>query len=152
MVLSLLLVSCEEEGKPSYTPKPAVSMQVLRTGFTEAEIEISSINADRTMYLCLQKKDSFDAQAEDIFGSGIDVPSKRFKLTDLEENMEYHLFAAASGKGQYSVVQRDTIITPNDPSNDITEEPKDKEKDENGLYWWERGRYPIPTFADMALC
>ncbi len=87
MVLSLLLVSCEEEGKPSYTPKPAVSMQVLRTGFTEAEIEISSINADRTMYL----------------------------LADLEENMEYHLFAAASGKGQYSVVQRDTIITPNDP-------------------------------------
>ena len=152
MVLSLLLVSCEEEGKPSYTPKPAVSMQVLRTGFTEAEIEISSINADRTMYLCLQKEDSFDAKAEDIFGLGEEVPSKRFKLADLEENMEYHLFAAASGKGQYSVVQRDTIITPNDPSNDMTEEPKDKDKDENGLYWWERGRYPIPTFADMALC
>lgn len=60
---------------------------------------------------------------------------------------------AVNSAGEYSSVQRDTIITPNDPSNDkAPEQPVDKEQDSNGLYWWERGRTVLPEFADMALC
>lgn len=58
-----------------------------------------------------------------------------------------------NSEGRYSAVKRDTLVTPNDPSNDIVaDEPLDKEMDENGLYRWERGRDPLPEFADMALC
>lgn len=152
MVLSLLLASCEEEGKPSYTPKPAVKLDILSVGFTEAEISVESVNADYTRYICLEKKDSRELGAEEIIGSGLEVPSKHFRIADLNEDSEYHIFAAAIGNGTYSSVQRDTIITPNDPSNDMNGAPVDKEKDENGLYWWERGRTEIPAFADMALC
>lgn len=153
MVLSLLLTSCEEEGKPSYTPRPAIQMNVLSVGFTEVEIEIQSINVERVMYQCLQKKDSRDLQAEEIVGSGLEAPSRRFKIEDLDENTEYHLFAAAvNAAGDFSAVQRDTIFTPDDPSNNMDQKPVDKEQDENGLYWWERGRTQLPEFADMALC
>lgn len=151
MVLSLLLISCGEEGK-TYIPMPAIDMKVLSVAFTEAEVEINSINTDKVMYLCIGKDESQDFQAEEIIRSGLEAPSRRFMIEGLEENSEYHIFAAATGGGIYSAVQHDTIVTPNDPSNDMNDEPKDKEKDENGLYWWERGRDGIPTFADMALC
>ena len=153
VVLSLLLVSCEEEGKTSYIPKPALQMKVLSVGFTEAEIEIQSINAAKVMYECLAADKSRDLQAAEIIGSGKDVPSTRFVIDDLMENTEYHLFAAAvNANGDFSLVQRDTLFTPNDPSNDMDQVPADKEQDEKGLYWWERGRTILPEFADMALC
>ena len=154
MALSLLLASCVKEGEPSYIPKPAVSVKVISTGFHDAEVEIRSVNAEKTMYACLEKKSSFDMQAADIFETGSEVPSDRFTVSGLDEMAEYHIFAAAvNASGEYSSVQRDTIVTPNDPSDDmIPEEPLDKEMDEAGLYRWERGREIIPEFADMALC
>lgn len=153
MVLSLLLCSCEEEGKPSYTPRPAVNLEVISAGFNEAEVEINSINAEKTCYIFTSKEKSRDFPADEIIASGTEVTKPRIRLTDLTDNSEYHIFAAAvSSSGEFSQVKRDTIFTPNDPSNDMTEEPKDKEMDENGLYWWERGRTEIPEFADMALC
>ena len=154
VVLSLLLVSCEEEGKTSYIPQPAVKLKVLSCDFTEAEVEIQSINSEKTMYMYLNKKELRNVSAEDIFRSGLEVPSKRFKIEGLTDNNEYHLFAAAMGSGGvYSNVQRDTIFTPNDPSNDmIIDEPVDKEMDDKGLYYWERRRNVLPKFADMALC
>ena len=128
MVISLLLISCEEEGKPSYTPKPAIEMTVLSVAPTEAEVQIKSINAKKVMYQCLEKKDSRDLKAADIFKSGIEVLSKHFKIEGLEENSEYHIFAAAADvDGQFSMVQRDTIVTPNDPSNDKPEVPEEPE-------------------------
>ena len=133
MVISLLLISCEEEGKPSYTPKPAIEMTVLSVAPTEAEVQIRSINADKVMYQCLHKKDSRDLQAVDILRSGVEVTSKRFKIEGLEENSEYHIFAAAADvDGQFSAVQRDTIITPNDPSNDKPEVPSEPENPRPG--------------------
>ena len=153
VVLSLLLVSCEEEGKTSYIPKPALQMNVLSVGFTEAQVEIQSINADKVMYCCLEKAESQNMQASEIIESGNKVPSKRFTIEGLTDNSEYHIFAAAvNANGDFSAVQRDTIFTPNDPSNDVLDEPVDKEQNEKGLYWWERGRTRIPEFADMALC
>ena len=130
MVLSLLLISCEEEGKPSYIPKPAVQMQVLSIEATQAQVEILSINAEKVKYQCLEKNLSRDMKASEIMESGIEVPSKRFMIEGLGENSEYHLFAAAVGAdGQFSTVQRDTIFTPNDPSNDklpeVPEEPSE---------------------------
>lgn len=153
MALTLLLASCLKEGEPSYMPQPAIRLIVHSVGFTEADVEIQGVNTEKVRYLCLEKEDSRELTAEEIIGSGLEVPSKRFKIKDLIEDKEYHLFAAGAGEGGiYTSVLRDTLITPNDPSNDVIEEPKDKEKDENGLYWWERGRNSIPTFADMALC
>ena len=153
VVLSLLLVSCEEEGKTSYIPRPALQLNVLSVGFTEAKVEIQSINADKVMYCCLEKAESQNMQASEIIESGNKVPSKRFTIEGLTDNSEYHIFAAAvNANGDFSAVQRDTIFTPNDPSNDVLDEPVDKEQDEDGLYWWERGRARIPEFADMALC
>ncbi len=128
VVISLLLISCEEKGKPSYTPKPAIEMTVLSVAPTEAEVQIKSINAKKVMYQCLEKKDSRDLKAADIFKSGIEVLSKHFKIEGLEENSEYHIFAAAADvDGQFSMVQRDTIVTPNDPSNDKPEVPEEPE-------------------------
>lgn len=153
MALTLLLASCVKEGEPSYTPQPAIMVKVLSAGFTEAEVEVKSINTEKVMYRYLERKDVRELTAEEIFRSGLEVPSRYFKIEDLIENSEYHLFAVGVGAdGTYSQVQRDTIITPNDPSNDIVDEPMDKEMDGNGHYWWERSRNSIPTFADMALC
>lgn len=153
-VLSLLLASCGEEGKTSYIPRPAVDLEVISTGFTEAELSVRSVNAERTCYMYLEKSLSRDMRAEEIIGSGLEVPSERFRISGLDENSEYHVFAAAAGPdGMFGEVKKDTIVTPNDPSNDsVPDEPVDKEQDANGLYWWERGRKPIPGFADMALC
>lgn len=154
MALSLLLASCEEEGKPSYIPKPAVDVNVLSVGFHEAHVEIRSVNAEQTGYLCLESGDTADIQAEDILQTGVRVENPRVTIGGLKEKTEYHIFAAAvSSEGEYSAVKRDTLVTPNDPSDDIVSgEPLDKEKDEYGLYRWERGRDPLPEFADMALC
>ncbi len=55
MALSLLLASCEEEGKPSYIPNPAVDISVLSVGIHDACVEIQSINASQTRYLCAEK-------------------------------------------------------------------------------------------------
>lgn len=152
--LSLLFVSCGEKGEPSYKPRPAVDIEVLSTGFHEAEIAIRSVNAENTYYMCLDRKNSRDVQAQELAESGEQTASSRVTITGLEENTEYHVFAAAADSyGNLSSVARDTLFTPNDPSDDFAEDqPVDKEKDENGLYWWERNRTSIPTFADMALC
>lgn len=152
MVLPLLLVSCEEEGKTSYIPEPAINMNIISVGFDRAVVEVNSINVDKAAYICLEKDESSDIKAEDILESGILIDSVRFTITGLEENSEYHLFAAASGRGLFTAVQSDTIVVPNDPSNDVVEKPVDREQNEEGLYWWERERTSIPTFADMALC
>lgn len=154
LAFSLLLVSCEEEGKPSYTPRPAVSMNIISTGFHEAQVEIKSINADRTMYLLRTKGEEKGIQVEDVIGSGQEVPSERFLISDLDDNSEYHIFAAAAdASGQISPMVKDTINTPNDPTDDmLVDKPVDREEDEDGLYWWERGRSTLPKFADMALC
>lgn len=154
MVLSLLLCSCGEEGKTSYTPLPAVKTRILYAGFTEAEVEVKSINAERTMYLCLEKGRSEDIEAGDVAGTGLEVPAERFMIEGLADNTEYHLLVTAIGKdGTLSAMGRDTLYTPNDPSNDKHEDvPIDKEQDENGMYWWERSRTTVPVFADMALC
>ncbi len=154
LVLSLLLCSCGEEGKTSYKPLPAVSVKVISVGFNEAEVEVKSINADKTMYLCLEKGQTDGIQAKDIVGSGHEVPSERFMIKDLIDNNEYHLLvAAADAAGNLSSIVRDTIYTPNNPANDSPDDtPTDKTQDENGMYWWERTRTSIPEFADMALC
>lgn len=118
LAFSLLLVSCEEEGKPSYTPRPAVSMNIISTGFHEAQVEIKSINADRTMYLLRTKGEEKGIQVEDVIGSGQEVPSERFLISDLDDNSEYHIFAAAAdASGQISPMVKDTINTPNDPTD-----------------------------------
>ena len=71
MALSLLLASCEEEGKPSYIPKPAVDVNVLSVGFHEAHVEIRSVNAEQTGYLCLESGHTADIQAEYILKTGV---------------------------------------------------------------------------------
>ena len=95
MVLSLLLCSCEEEGKPSYTPRPAVNLEVISAGFNEAEVEINSINAEKTCYIFTAKEESRDFPADEIIASGTEVTKPRVRLTDLTDNSEYHIFAAA---------------------------------------------------------
>ncbi|MBO5499803.1 MAG: DUF4855 domain-containing protein [Bacteroidales bacterium] len=154
MAISLLLASCEEEGKPSYIPNPAVDISVLSVGLHDACVEIQSINASQTRYLCAEKDEVRNVEAEAIYSAGTPVEKPRFTIDGLEEKSEYHIFAVAvNSEGRYSAVKRDTLVTPNDPSNDIVaDEPLDKEMDENGLYRWERGRDPLPEFADMALC
>lgn len=153
MASTLLLVSCGEEGKPSYIPKPALNMKVLSVGFTEAEVQINTVNADKTFYLCLPEAESRDLQASELIQAGLEVPRPHFTITGLEDNSEYHLFAVATDvSGNASSVARDTLYTPNDPANDAETGPVDKEMDEKGLYWWERSRTSIPEFADMALC
>lgn len=165
MAFTLLSVSCGEEGKPSYTPKPAIQMTVLSVGFESAEVEISTVNADKAFYLCIPEAESRDIEASKLPESGLEVPQKRFTINGLTDNSEYHLLAVAADRhGNVSDVARDTVITPDNPLNDVpdnptddptdepVDEPVDKEKDENGLYVWERDRTSIPTFADMALC
>ncbi len=94
MALTLLLASCVKEGEPSYMPQPAIRLIVHSVGFTEADVEIQGVNTEKVMYLCLEKEDARELTAEEIIGSGLEVPSGRFKIKDLIEDKEYHLFAA----------------------------------------------------------
>ena len=66
MALTLLLASCVKEGEPSYTPQPVIRLEVHSVGFTEADIEILSINTEKVMYRYLERKDVRELTAEEI--------------------------------------------------------------------------------------
>ena len=150
MVSAFLLISRGEKGGNPYIPRPAVKVRVTSVGMNDAEVEIKSINAEKTMYLCLEVGQTEGIEAEEVVSAGVEVPSERFTIYGLDDATEYHLLVAAADRdGNLSSMQRDTLFTLNDPSDDG---PSDKGQDENGLYWWERDRAVIPGFADMALC
>lgn len=152
MVLSLLLVSCEEKGEPSYIMAPAVKISIENIGWDRVNARITSINAIKTFYICDVPEKVRKLSASDIISSGTEISSPAVTVTGLEPQTEYHILCAASGKeGKISRIARDTIYTaaaPYVPDDSETPELPPDTPDIPDAPVTPSGK----EFADMAIC
>lgn len=132
LALTLLSVSCEEEGKPSYTPKPAIEISVENIADSYVTLSIKSVNTDEVYALAMESPVADEPDAIKIVEEGYAEEGGKITVPGLEREREYMIYAVGIRGDMYSSVHKLTITTP-------------------FLYDWEAAREEIPSFADLDL-
>lgn len=132
LAFTLLSVSCGEEGKPSYTPKPAIEISVENIADSYVTLSIKSVNTDEVYALAMETPVADEPEAEEIVENGYAEEDGKITVAGLEREREYAVYAVGIRGNICSTVQKLTITTP-------------------FLYGWEAAREEIPSFADLDL-
>ena len=132
-ILSLILVavSCQNEEKPEYIPKPVIEAAFESFKGDGVVVSVKSLNTDAVYGLAQLPADPAPTGAE-IAEKGAKAEGKKIFISGLEKETEYTIYVVGVKGEVFSAIEHFTIITPS-------------------LYTWEAEREDLLTFADLDL-
>lgn len=138
MLCCMPFVCCSNGGDTSEPGVPAMNMTIVTSNSHSVTLDVKTVNADHTRFLCEATTDPAAQTAQSVAEKGEKHTNSRVVIDELSPMTTYTIFAVACDKaGKPGTLQHVQFTT---------------DGTESEMYAWEQARTGILSFTDLVLC